>query len=160
MEIVWKSVVGYEGLYDVSNLGEIRCVWRQSKWGTPITRPKVLTPRLNRPKYPRYKIALYKNGVRADVSLHRLVAEAFIPNDEGKSSVDHIDTNGLNNNVSNLRWVTHKENMNNELTRAKYRGKVLTESHKANISKGVSRYLDRKIDTVETGTDEIKLFKP
>lgn len=51
------------------------------------------------------------------VFLHRIVAETFIPNPENKPEVDHIDRNPLNNNIDNLRWVTHKENLNNNNTR-------------------------------------------
>lgn len=49
--------------------------------------------------------------------IHQLVAEAFIPNPDNLNEVDHIDRNGLNNNVNNLRWVTHQENMENENTK-------------------------------------------
>jgi hypothetical protein len=58
-------------------------------------------------------IRLCKNGKYKYFSCHRLVAIHYIPNPENKSDVDHIDGNPLNNNVNNLRWTTHLENMNN-----------------------------------------------
>lgn len=64
-----------------------------------------------------YFVNLYKDGQHTQRYVHRLVAEAFIPNPENKPCVDHIDTDKSNNNASNLRWVTYKENMNNPLTR-------------------------------------------
>ena len=60
-----------------------------------------------------------KKGQNATRLIHRMIAMTLIPNTEGKPYVDHIDSNCLNNRVENLRWVTHKENMNNPVTREK-----------------------------------------
>ena len=62
-------------------------------------------------------VTLCKNGKTKRLSVHRLVAETFVPNPEGKPVVDHIDTNPKNNSVDNLRWVTTQENCMNPLTR-------------------------------------------
>ena len=76
-------------------------------------------------------VGLMKDGVRFHFKVHRLVAEAFIPNPENKPCVDHIDTNKSNNTVSNLRWCTIKENMNNPITIEKFKeihdGSVITD---------------------------------
>ena len=66
------------------------------------------------------QIKLKNNKGKLDsLFIHRLVAEAFIPNPQDKKEIDHIDTNPENNNVENLRWVTHTENMNNPITKEK-----------------------------------------
>ena len=63
------------------------------------------------------KVALYdKNHVKKFFMIHRLVAHMFVPNTENKPQVDHIDTNRRNNNYTNLRWATNKENCNNPLS--------------------------------------------
>ena len=72
--------------------------------------------------------------------IHRLVAEAFIPKIDGCDEVDHIDTNGLNNYVDNLRWVTHQENMDNETTKER------TKTNKGG-----------KVEILDTQTGEIYL---
>lgn len=107
MDVLWRDIKGYEGLYQISNIGEVS---RLKKSGN---RKKPMKPE-NKNGYLR--VVLCKNGMTKHMFIHRLVAEAFIPNIENKPFVDHIDANPSNNIVSNLRWVTSKENSNNPIT--------------------------------------------
>ena len=100
---MWKDIKGYEGYYQVSSDGEIR---RMLAHG----RTRIVKNRLN-PKSLYYSVSLSKKCTRKSFAVHRLVAEAFIPNNENKREVNHIDGNKLNNKVSNLEWVTQKENL-------------------------------------------------
>ena len=93
----WKTIEGYEN-YEVSTLGNVRNL----KTG------RILSPGDNRRGY--YFINLRKDGKTMPRTIHRLVADAFIPNPANKTCVDHQDRNRMNNVVSNLRWVTHSEN--------------------------------------------------
>ena len=109
----WRDVVGFEGLYQVSNTGRVKGVDRyigyKKKGKKRIWRgtEKVLTPG----RHGYLKVSLYKNGSSKTIQIQRLVAMAFIPNPENKEQVNHIDGNILNNNVDNLEWVTPSENM-------------------------------------------------
>lgn len=98
MTNTWSKIRGYDN-YSVSSEGNIRNdttdkskVCRFDKYGYPV-------------------VDLYSNGKRQTVRVHRLVANAFIPNFDNKSQVNHIDGNKSNNNVNNLEWVTASENM-------------------------------------------------
>ncbi len=97
------------GKYEVSNLGNVR----NSK------NNNILKPTKDR--YGYYYVCLFEDGKRYYKKVHRLVAEAFIPNPENKPYIDHIDSNRTNNVYSNLRWTTPKENSNNPLTLNKIR---------------------------------------
>ena len=95
----WKDIAGFEGFYQVSNTGKVRNVKRN----------RTLSPALNSRGYQR--VLLCKNGDKLNKFIHRLVAEAFIPNPENKPEVNHKDSNKTNNNFYNLEWVTHRENI-------------------------------------------------
>lgn len=100
---IWKDVVGYEGLYKVSNFGRIKSFpLRSNHNGELIMKNQIITG---------YKVvSLCKNNKMKLVKVHRLVAIAFIDNPDNKPQVNHIDGNKLNNNVDNLEWVTAQEN--------------------------------------------------
>lgn len=98
---IWRPVVGYEGLYEVSCDREVYSLYKG----------KDLKPGLHNGGYNR--IVLHKDGKRNNCSVHRLVAQAFIPNPENKPQVDHINRNKTDNRVENLRWATCCENQHN-----------------------------------------------
>ena len=104
IEEVWKDIPNYEGLYKASNLGRIKSLNFNGTGKERIMRPRTGN------RY--YMIALWKNGKRKDLLLHRVIAKTFIENKENKPFVNHKDENCFNNSVDNLMWCTHKENMN------------------------------------------------
>lgn len=112
----WKPVIGYEGLYEISNKGLIRSIDRviQRNGASHRIKGRILSIYTDNLGYQR--ITLSKEGKLHTMCIHKLVAEAFIPNPENKPCIDHIDTNPSNNCVDNLRWCTHSENMNNSVT--------------------------------------------
>ena len=100
MEEVWKDIRGYEGLYQVSNVGRVK---------------RVKTGRILKGIFSGYgyvQVDLSKEGCTSKKLIHRLVAQAFIPNVDNKLEVNHINEDKTNNRVDNLEWVTRKENNN------------------------------------------------
>ena len=115
MEEIWKSVVGYEGLYEVSNKGNVRGVKRNKlsclkhQNGSVIIKPKPKKPTITN-KY--YSVVLSKNGKTKNIRVHRLVAQAFLENPNNLPQINHKDENKLNNCVENLEWCSCKYNQN------------------------------------------------
>ena len=106
---IWKDVAGYEGLYQVSDKGRIYSVERIDSRGHR-RRGRVLKPVNNGHGY--LQVGLCKGGTRKRKLMHRLVADAFIPNPKGFLEINHKDENKLNNRVENLEWCTREHNIN------------------------------------------------
>lgn len=99
----WRPVPGYEGLYEASNTGKVASL---SYNGTGVR--KELKPQVTKRGY--FRVRLYKNGSWKGFRLHRVIAAAFIPNEENLPEINHIDEDPSNNAVSNLEWCTRKYN--------------------------------------------------
>ena len=115
---IWKPIKGYEGLYEISNQGRVKSLQREvirSNGFKQIVTEKIITlissKITTRHPNPMFHVELWKDNKRKTYFIHRLVAEHFIPNLEGKPQVNHIDGNRYNNTVENLEWVTGSENM-------------------------------------------------
>lgn len=108
--MIWKDIEGFEGLYQVSNTGLVKSIRLVGK--SKRVREIILKEDKQVTKHSTYlRVTLSKEGKAKRFSVHRLVALAFIPNPENKPFVNHIDNDASNNNVQNLEWVTHSENM-------------------------------------------------
>jgi hypothetical protein len=141
MEEIWKDVKGYEGLYQVSNMGRVKSLdrWCPRKDGHKLhVLSRILKPQANRGGGKRGQakgrylfVPLCREHKHKFVYIHRLVIEAFIenPDPEKYTQCNHKDENTYNNVLSNLEWCTPKENVNhgtrNERANAPLRKKVL-----------------------------------
>ena len=105
MNEIWKDIDGYEGLYQVSNLGNVKSLnYRHTG------KERILKPGNNGLGY--LQVNLCKNRKTRHFTIHRLVAKAFLENPDNKSDVNHKDEDKTNNCVDNLEWMTRKDNIN------------------------------------------------
>ena len=119
----WRAVPGYEGLYEVSNMGNVRNVRRN----------KLL--RLQKTNNGYIQVSLFKNGIKTGLKVHRLVAQAFIPNPDGLPQVNHLDEDKTNNRVENLEWCTAKYNNNYGSRKDKVRDTSIKNGYWTGLSK-------------------------
>lgn len=112
MDEIWKDIKVYEGYYQISNFGNIRSLdrWINNNGTLVFRMGKILSPSKSGPGY--LQIAFYVDGKIQKKYIHRLVMEAFNPTDNPELEINHIDENKENNMITNLEWVTHKENIN------------------------------------------------
>lgn len=123
---IWKPVVGYEGLYEVSDLGKVRLLKRN-----------IILKQSNRGGYKR--VWLFNGVHKSQHSVHRLVLCAFVPNVYNKPEVNHKDLKKDNNRLENLEWCTPKENIDHAVKNYARKPYKMKEDHKKKIRAAVSR---------------------
>lgn len=156
---IWKPIANYEGYYEVSNYGNVRALYREfvgadgkvKKYHERILKPDISGR--NNTSYAR--VTLSKNYKTKRFQVHQLVAQEFIPNPLNKPFINHIDNNGLNNNVTNLEWCTHSENM----LHAQKQGRLFKAQSKGG-TKGGAVNLQKALTKINalTGTQKDKWF--
>lgn len=113
---IWKSVVGYEGLYEVSNHGRVKSLQRTVnspiKHNPSVTRKeRILKQGINKLGYKSVVVQIIGQNKNQTKRVHRLVAESFIPNPSNYPIINHIDSNPSNNHIDNLEWCTQSHNI-------------------------------------------------
>lgn len=127
MKEIWKDIAGYEGLYRISNKGNVLSL---NAYGHGLIRP--LKSRKN--VFGYLTVVLRKNKKAKYTGVHILVAKAFIPNPDNKPQVNHLDGNKENNSVDNLEWATCKENINHAINTG-LRGRLTYDVPKGSLNK-------------------------
>ena len=118
----WKDIKGYEGIYQVSDLGRVKRIGRyKNQSGAEWESGKILSPANNQKGY--YFVNLSQNNKTAQKYIHRLVAEAFVPNPKNKPTVNHINCDRSDNRAENLEWATYRENNNYAIKMMRSAGK-------------------------------------
>ena len=146
---IWKDIVGYEGKYQVSNLGKVKSLDYRN-----TGKEKVI--RQYKQKNGYLQVKLHKNSKQKNFKVHRLVATVFIPNPENKPCIDHLNTIRDDNRAENLKWCTAKENANNPISKknSPTAGKFGKDHYK---SKAVYQYsLDGKLIRVWGAIMDVK----
>lgn len=109
MNEIWKDIAGYEGLYQVSNMGRVKSL-QSTKMHDRV---KILSPVCADGRYLR--VSLYKDKKSKYFQVHRLVASAFLENPKDKTQVNHINGDKTNNCVDNLEWALHQKTINTHI---------------------------------------------
>lgn len=152
MKEIWKDIEGYEDLYQINNFGNVKRLKRlQMQKGRKlieIQTNNILKPNISKGGYSR--VWLFKNNIRKEFKLHRLIASHFIPNPENKTQINHKDGNKKNNDIPNLEWCTPSDNVKHsyKLGLASNRGirnpsSMLTEDQVYRI-KWIKKYINPK----------------
>lgn len=137
MQVIWKDIKGYEGRYMVSNHGEILSTKFNGKGKSRILKQ-------NDKGRGYLSVSLYKDKKVKPRTVHRIVAETFIPNPNNLPQINHIDGNKKNNNINNLEWCTAKENVQHAWKNGLVK---MTEERRKRSIKHLEKY--KKISSVE-----------
>lgn len=150
MQEIWKDIEEYEGIYQISNFGNIRSLDRiiVDKNKTYLLHGKILKQGIRN----TYKVInLHKNAKRKSYQVHRLVANAFIPNPNNYDIVNHIDENPINNNVNNLEWCNQKHNVNHSIH------KLYSQKNAKISNKTKEKYINVKNGKYRVAIKQIKV---
>lgn len=126
----WRKIVGYEGLYEVSSFGRVRSL---DRFYYRLHKGKFLSPTKDR--YGYLTVTLNCNGKSKTIKIHRLVAQAFLPNPDNLPQVNHKDEVKSNNCVENLEWCDGKYNVNYGTRQERYRNTMLEKGHWSGLSR-------------------------
>lgn len=135
MKEIWKDIKGYEGLYQISNLGNVKSLEKiinDKKNRKYIKKERIMKPMINNSGY--YELILKKEGKSKHYRVHRLVADAFIKNPKNFPIINHKDHNKLNNKFDNLEWCTQKYNVNYDFDRKTFPKKVKIKQYDLNMN--------------------------
>lgn len=153
MKELWKDIKGYEGLYQISNFGKVYSKIGNLRYKNPHP---IMMKYDSSGGYAR--VMLSKDKVFKRFLVHRLVAEAFIPNPLNKPEVNHIDGNKLNNCVDNLEWVTCKENKRHAIKNGLWQGKGKSVvQYKNGIE--IARYKSVREASLQTGISARRIYE-
>ena len=134
---IWADVPNYEGLYQVSNLGRVKSLDRtvKSKKGFKTYKGKILKPR----RTTGYEKVLLQTNSKKDLSVHRLVAMAFIANPSNKPQVNHINGYKFDNCICNLEWATRSENVRHADENKLRRTSRGSKHHRTNLTEAQAK---------------------
>lgn len=135
MQEIWRDIEGFGGCYQVSNLGRLKSLERTVKGnngGVYVKKEKILTPTINSRGY--YHTCLRKDGRSITVYIHRIVAQAFLPNPDNLPLINHKDEDKTNNRVENLEWCSAKYNTNYGTANERRREKLKQNPYFKNLN--------------------------
>lgn len=156
----WRDIAGYEGLYQVSDWGRVRSIDRVIKYlvkgkypAKRICKGQIIAPFKINSGY--LSVTLVKSSKGCNKTLHRLVAETFIPNPDSKPCVGHKDCNETNNCADNLYWCTYPENNNHPITKERqiesFKKRDLSYLHTSEVENKISKSLSKSVVQLKDG---------
>ena len=138
----WRDVVGYEGRYQVSSMGRVKSLERKDCLGRTI-KERILKP--SPTKYGYLVVSLYAGGKTKNVTVHRLVCEAFHENPDNKPQINHLNEDKTDNRACNLEWCTCKQNINHG-------------SRNERAAKGIAKALSKSLGQYTRDGDLVKVW--
>lgn len=137
---IWKPVVGYEGLYEVSSKGRVKSlnkIVNHKRYGIQNKKEFILNISKTT-NFGYFRCKLTKDNITKSFFIHRIVAEAFLSNENSYPIINHIDYNKQNNNVENLEWCTNRYNINHSNSIKKKSSKYQGVSYNKNAKKWIA----------------------